>query len=144
MGCVACLSCVSSGEASYWQEPVSQFLGCWLLCSTHCCCELPSLFPIPQSLQGRPWRLSGKESACQCRRPGFDPWVWRIPWRRKWQLRTWETRCLQTIQWCQFPQCSGWGRIKVGLMASVSQGWGNPALTSLSLSSVGEITGHLG
>ena len=22
----------------------------------------------------------------QCRRPGFDPWVGRIPWRRIWQL----------------------------------------------------------
>ena len=21
-----------------------------------------------------------------CRRPGFDPWVGKIPWRRKWQL----------------------------------------------------------
>ena len=20
----------------------------------------------------------------QCRRPGFDPWVWKIPWRREW------------------------------------------------------------
>ena len=32
--------------------------------------------------------LSGKESACQCRRPrrrGFDPWVGKIPWRRTWQ-----------------------------------------------------------
>ena len=32
-----------------------------------------------------PWWLSGKESACQCRRQGFDPWVRKIPWRRKWQ-----------------------------------------------------------
>ena len=29
--------------------------------------------------------LSGKESACQCRRCAFDPWVGKIPWRRKWQ-----------------------------------------------------------
>ena len=29
--------------------------------------------------------LSGKESACQCRRHKFDPWVRKIPWRRKWQ-----------------------------------------------------------
>jgi len=29
--------------------------------------------------------LSGKESACQCRRHGFDPWVGNIPWRRAWQ-----------------------------------------------------------
>ena len=35
---------------------------------------------------GLPWWLSGKESTYQCRRPGFDPWVGKIPWRRKWQL----------------------------------------------------------
>ena len=31
---------------------------------------------------------SGKESTCQCRRckrHGLDPWVRKIPWRRKWQ-----------------------------------------------------------
>ena len=30
--------------------------------------------------------LNGKESTCQCRRYGFDPWARKIPWRRKWQL----------------------------------------------------------
>ena len=29
--------------------------------------------------------VSGRESACQCRRCGLDPWVWKIPWRRQWQ-----------------------------------------------------------
>ena len=32
--------------------------------------------------------LSGKQSACQyrrCRRHRFDPWIWEMPWRRKWQ-----------------------------------------------------------
>ena len=29
--------------------------------------------------------LSGKESACQCRRLEFNPWVGNIPKRRKWQ-----------------------------------------------------------
>ena len=29
--------------------------------------------------------LKGKESACQCRGHKFDPWVGKIPWRRKWQ-----------------------------------------------------------
>ena len=24
-------------------------------------------------------------SACQCRRCGFDPWVGKMPWKRKWQ-----------------------------------------------------------
>ena len=28
---------------------------------------------------------SGKESACQCRLLGFDPWVGKTPWSRKWQ-----------------------------------------------------------
>ena len=37
------------------------------------------------ALNGPPWRLSGRESACRCRRPGFDPWVEKIPWRRKRQ-----------------------------------------------------------
>ena len=37
---------------------------------------------------GFPDDTTGKEPACQCRthkKPGFDPWVRRIPWRRKWQ-----------------------------------------------------------
>jgi len=32
----------------------------------------------------RRW-LSGKESACQCRRRGFSPWVGKILWRREWK-----------------------------------------------------------
>ena len=32
-----------------------------------------------------PRRLSGKESSCQCGRLRFDPWVGKIPWRRKWE-----------------------------------------------------------
>ena len=36
---------------------------------------------------GFPGGSSGKESTCQCRRHGFNPnpWVTKIPWRRKWQ-----------------------------------------------------------
>ena len=66
------------------------------------CAQLPIL-----SFKGYPWLLgfwhsmnqpslwlhklqdswhSGKESTCLCRRCGFDPWVRKIPWRRKWQL----------------------------------------------------------
>ena len=35
-----------------------------------------------------PWLLrwySGKESTCQCKISGFDPWVGKIHWSRKWQ-----------------------------------------------------------
>ena len=28
---------------------------------------------------------SGKEPACKCRRLEFNPWLRKIPWRRKWQ-----------------------------------------------------------
>ena len=34
---------------------------------------------------GLPRWLSSDESSCQCRRHRFDPWVRKIPWRRKWQ-----------------------------------------------------------
>ena len=37
---------------------------------------------LGEAIQG--W-LRGKESACQCRRHRFNPWVQKIPWRRKWQ-----------------------------------------------------------
>ena len=32
-----------------------------------------------------PLWLSGKESTCQCRRCRFNPWIRKIPWKRKWQ-----------------------------------------------------------
>ena len=44
--------------------------------------------PILVGIQGRrrfPWRFSGKESTCQCRGLGFNPWIGKIPCRRKWQ-----------------------------------------------------------
>ena len=37
---------------------------------------------------GFPGDTSNKKSACQnrrCKRPGFKPWVRKIPWTRKWQ-----------------------------------------------------------
>ena len=33
---------------------------------------------------GLPKWLSGKESTCQCRRLRFNPWIRKIPWKRKW------------------------------------------------------------
>ena len=32
-----------------------------------------------------PFWLSGKESFCQFKRCRFNPWVGKIPWRKKWQ-----------------------------------------------------------
>ena len=36
-------------------------------------------------IRGFPWWLSGNDPTCQCRRHGFDPWVRKTPWGRKWQ-----------------------------------------------------------
>ena len=33
--------------------------------------------PLPQTVKNLP--------SCQCRRPGFSPWVGKISWRREWQ-----------------------------------------------------------
>ena len=61
------------------------------------CIFLSHLYSLSQIIEktnlelqrkGLPWWLSGKESACQCRRHkrcGFNPWARKIPWRRKWQ-----------------------------------------------------------
>ena len=53
-------------------------------------CHLYRLFYRCHLLfHGLSWWLSGKASVCQCRRHRrhwFDPWVWKIPLRRKWQL----------------------------------------------------------
>ena len=32
-----------------------------------------------------PWWLRWQSVCLQCRRPGFDPWVRKISWRREWQ-----------------------------------------------------------
>ena len=34
---------------------------------------------------GLPWWLRWSRIRLSCRRPRFDPWVGKIPWRRKWQ-----------------------------------------------------------
>ena len=43
---------------------------------------------MPVDFVGLPRWLSGKESTCRCRgcrRHMFNPWIRKIPWRRKWQ-----------------------------------------------------------
>ena len=44
---------------------------------------ISSSFYYPHYNQGFPGDSDGKESAC--RRPGFDPWVRKIPWRMERQ-----------------------------------------------------------
>ena len=54
---------VSLGPESWWDDPLGQV----------------------NKTNGLPWWFTGKESSCQCRRHGFDPWVEKIPWRRECQ-----------------------------------------------------------
>ena len=46
-------------------------------------------------LSGFPGGASGKEPSCQCRRWGFDPWVRKILWKRKWQPTQYS--CLENL-----------------------------------------------
>ena len=41
---------------------------------------LQQLYPA----MGLPWWLRQLSVCLQCGRPGFDPWIGKIPWRRKW------------------------------------------------------------
>ena len=43
-----------------------------------------SVYTRVWSRNGLPWWLSGNEPACQWSRCRSDPWVGKIPWRRKW------------------------------------------------------------
>ena len=36
-------------------------------------------------LPGLPHLFNSKETAYQCRRCRFDPWIGMVPWRRAWQ-----------------------------------------------------------
>ena len=74
--------CPVKGKAVRHQQPV--FTAAW-----------DGFLAPRKNLFGTPWYQLGflrwyrsKESACQCRRHkrcGFDPWVGKTSWRRKWQ-----------------------------------------------------------
>ena len=54
--------------------------------------ELGARSPPPSTLyltfSGFLGGLEGKESTCQYRRPRFNPWVGKIPWRGEWQIHS--------------------------------------------------------
>ena len=61
-----------------------------LLFLTHHCSLSPGTswsgsLTLPVAFKDTVSWCSGKESACQCRRHRFNPWVGKIPWRRAWQ-----------------------------------------------------------
>ena len=69
------LQIINAGEDA---EEKRTFLHCWWECT------LMQLLFEERSFLGGP---GGREAACQCRkhkRHGFNPWVKKIPWSRKW------------------------------------------------------------
>ena len=66
---------------------------------------------------GFPGGASGKEPTCQCRRHGFNPWVGKIHWRRKWQptpvLLPGESHGERSLV-----GCSAWGRREAYMVSS--------------------------
>ena len=88
--------CLAHKPLNTWTLPEKQAL--WSLWGSH---HLPSL-PLPLMLtstfwkavfhwfpsvsrENLPWWLRRSSIGLQCGRPGFNPWVLRIFWRRKWQ-----------------------------------------------------------
>ena len=68
---------------------------------------------LVRMILGLPSRCSGKESACQCRRLGFDPWVGKILWR---------TTHPSTLAW-EIP----WTEEPGELQSMGSQSWTRPS-----------------
>ena len=57
-----------------------------VLCSGIVCWTCSKQCSPKKDSEGFPGGVGGKESTCQCRRikrPEFDPWVGKIPWRKK-------------------------------------------------------------
>ena len=68
---IAALFTIATG----WKQSQCPLTNGWIKCD--------------KEIMGFPGGSVVKESACQCRRHRryqFDPWVRKIPWRRKWQL----------------------------------------------------------
>ena len=51
---------------------------------SHCISGNISCIQIAINHPGLPWWLRWLRICPQCRRPSFDPWVGKIPWRREW------------------------------------------------------------
>ena len=63
--------CVTHHPRNWWHETVPVIL---LLVVVVVVVVFQSI-----SITGFPWWHGGKESACQCRKYGFDPWAEKIP-----------------------------------------------------------------
>ena len=70
-------------------------LRCVMRCSVILVAGLHSLW----CLMGLPWWLRRQGICLQCRRPRFDTWGRKIPWRREWRCLCLTQRKLQAKRW---------------------------------------------
>ena len=58
---------------------------CWLYIKQYS--WWPLIHPSSRVMryESSPWRLRWSRTHLQRRRPKFDPWIGKIPWRRRWQ-----------------------------------------------------------
>ena len=96
---------------------------------------LHGLVAVAVYIWGFPGGANGKEPACQCRTLGFDPWVRRIPWRRKWQpipvFLPGEFHGQRSLA-----DCSPWGRKRVGHDRSTEHSKISPVQSNRSVMSL--------
>ena len=74
------------------------------VCILRSCTLIVIIWKYP-NYQSFPGGATGKEPTCKCRihkRCGFDPWVWKIPWKRAWQLNPaflpWESHGQRSLE----------------------------------------------
>ena len=86
-------------EIGLWEWEVENYRCIFDFCFLDtCACELLCLlsalissienfflFVLAFGVKGFPGGSDGQRFCQQCKRPEFDPWVGRIPWRREWQ-----------------------------------------------------------
>ena len=61
------------------------------------------ILSLPAGKEGLPRWLSGRKTTCQYRRLESDPWVGKIPWRRKWHAFM-HTKSLSSVWLFATPQ----------------------------------------
>ena len=88
----------SSSKASPWPQ----------VCAHSNSVSLHLILHLLQSPPTPPWWLRWQRICLQCRRPGFNPWIRKIPWRRQWH----PTPVLlpgKSHGWRSLVGCTPWG-----------------------------------
>ena len=86
---------LESGTRKIWMEMDICYIDCVDCFAGICKCQnlahyivqIHVVYQLYHSIaeKGLPWCLRWQRICLQCRRPGFDPQVGTIPWRRAWQ-----------------------------------------------------------